>query len=125
MNAHEPKTMDHLLDELTSAVLENQRLAGLFTSDEVAQILPFLGLIRHLRQAYRPRRANRRFAARLQRDLMGRDYTVMERVRYLPPQVQIAACLAIVGTVLVLLRGRSVLAGQALGQIVTPVEAAS
>lgn len=105
-----PTPMDDFLTAATNAVLRGERdidsLArryGVSRSDCDAM----LPLIRQLKAAHRAERPSDQFKRKLHRDLMGApEYTLVERVRYLPPRVQLAAGAAVSITAALLLVGR-------------------
>lgn len=103
---------ESLLSNATDAIIHGQKLASEIR--QMPEMVLLLPLVRSLKQAYRPHRPARNYSARLRHDLVGGDqYTVIERVRYLPPRVQIAAFVAITMGALVLLRGRAMVVNQA------------
>lgn len=102
--------MDDFLAAVTDAVLHGERnterIAQRYGVPEADanQIVP---LIRHLKDAHRSERSSPQFRRKLYRDLMGApEYTLVERVRYLPPRVQLAAGAAVSITAVLLLIGR-------------------
>lgn len=105
-----PTPMDDFLTAATDAVLRGERdiesLArryGVSRADCEA-ILP---LIRQLRTVHHAERPSDQFRRKLHRDLMGApEYTLVERVRSLPPRVQLAAGAAVSITAILLLIGR-------------------
>jgi hypothetical protein len=102
---------ENLLSGATDAIIHGQKLAAEIR--QIPEMMILLPLIRTLKHTYRPYRPARHYSARLRHDLVGGEqYTVIERVRYLPPRVQIAAFVAIVAGALVLLRGRSMVLSQ-------------
>lgn len=97
--------LETLLASITDAVLRGQRLQQRFSEGELRQASAFLPTLRALNASYRPVRADRRYAARLRHDLMDQPYSVVDRVRYLPARVQLAAAsVAVLGAMLVLIQ---------------------
>jgi hypothetical protein len=97
MNASTP--MEDLLSAMTDAVLRGERdvhrLARRYDvpQAEAERLIP---MIYALRDAHRSQQPSPRFVRKLKRELMGApEYTLVERVRYLPPRVQIAAGVAV------------------------------
>ena len=102
--------MDDFLTAVTDAVLHGERNTGGIarrygvSEAESNQIVP---LIRGLKDAHKTERPSAQFQRKLYRDLMGApEYTLVERVRYLPPRVQLAAGAAVSITAVLLLIGR-------------------
>ena len=105
-----PNPMDDFLTAATDAVLRGERdVDGIarrygVSSADASRIMP---LIRNLKTVHMAERPSDQFKRKLQRDLMGApEYTIVERVRYLPPRVQIAAGAAVSLTAVLLLAGR-------------------
>ncbi|HYO88680.1 MAG TPA: hypothetical protein VER79_08525 [Candidatus Limnocylindrales bacterium] len=108
MNASTP--MEDLLSAMTDAVLRGERdvnrIARRYNvpQAEADRLAP---MIYALRDAHCSERPSQRYVRKLKRDLMGApEYTIVERVRYLPPRVQIAAGVAVGTAFGVLLVGR-------------------
>jgi len=102
--------MDDFLTAVTDAVLHGERnTVGIARRYGVAEadadrIVP---LIRGLKDAHKSERPSAQFRRKLHRDLMGApEYTLVERVRGLPPRVQLAAGAAVTLTAILLLIGR-------------------
>lgn len=102
--------MDDFLTAVTDAVLHGERHVGRIAQrygvaeTEANQIVP---LIQRLKGAHRSERPSPQFRRKLHRDLMGApEYTLVERVRYLSPRVQLAAGAAVSITAVLLLAGR-------------------
>ena len=98
------------LTAVTDAVLRGERdidrIAARYgvSAAEAEQIAPLIG---RLKAVCRPERPSERYTRKLRRDLMGTpDYTLVERVRYLPPRVQLAAGAAVSITAVLLVIGR-------------------
>ncbi len=105
--------LETILTDVTDAVILGSSLSSIFSAQSLREIAQFLPIIRLLSTSYTAVRPSKRYTARLRHDLMGQEYTVVERVRYLPARVQIvAAAVAIAAGCLVLLRGRSALLNQ-------------
>ncbi|MBE2183750.1 MAG: hypothetical protein IAE89_10025 [Anaerolineae bacterium] len=105
--------LETILTDVTDAVILGSALSSVFSAQSLREIAQFLPIIRLLSASYVAVRPSKRYTARLRHDLMGQEYTVVERVRYLPARVQIvAAAVAIAAGCLVLLRGRSALLNQ-------------
>jgi hypothetical protein len=101
--------LETLITAVTDAILSGGNGTSLVPPTRRREMESFIPLIRALNKSYVRVRPSRRYLARVQHDLAGEQYTVLERVRYLPPRVQIAALFAIVAGLLVLLRGRAML----------------
>jgi hypothetical protein len=102
--------MDDFLTAATDAILRGERdvdrIARRYSVSpaDADRIMP---LIRSLKLVHKAERPSDQFKRKLQRDLMGApEYTIVERVRYLPPRVQIAAGAAVSITAALLLVGR-------------------
>ncbi len=81
-----------------------EHYATSINTDEANQLL---SLIQRLYAVLVPVKPSRRFSARLKQDLMGQpERTMIERIRYLPPRVQIAAGVAVVAGLMILARRR-------------------
>lgn len=102
--------IDDFLTAVTDAVLRGER-----NTDRIAHRYgvaesdanQFVPLISNLKAAHRAERPSLQFRRKLYRDLMGApEYTLVERVRYLPPRVQLAAGVAVSITAGLLLIGR-------------------
>jgi hypothetical protein len=105
-----PTPMDDFLTAATDAALRGERdfdrIARRYgvSQADADRMVP---LIRHLKVVHKAERPSEQFKRKLQRDLMGvPEYTIVERVRYLPPRVQIAAGAAVSITAALLLVGR-------------------
>lgn len=108
MNASTP--VEDMLSAMTDAVLRGERDVNRIArrydvpQAEADQLIP---MICALHDAHRSQRPSPHFTRKLKRDLMGApEYTLVERVRYLPPRVQIAAGLAVGTAFGVLILGR-------------------
>ncbi len=102
--------MDDLVNALTDAVLRGERdmnrIARRYDVPQ-AEIDQFVPLIRSLKAVHTSERPSPKYLRRLKRNLQGApEYTLIERVRYLPPRVQIAAGLAVGATFGLLIVGR-------------------
>ena len=72
-----------------------------------SQVSSLLYVIERLREALTVVKPNRRFVQRLKVDLVGEpEPTVFNRIRYLPPRVQIAAGVALLAGVMFVARRR-------------------
>jgi len=105
--------LETILTDVTDAVISGESLSRVFSAQNLREVAQFLPLIRQLRSSYVPARPSKRYSARLRHDLMGQELTVVERVRYLPARVHLAAVVvAILAGGLVLMRGRAALLHQ-------------
>lgn len=97
-----------ILTDVTDAVISGESLSRVFSAQNLREVAQFLPLIRLLQTSYVPARPSKRYSARLRHDLMGQEYSVVERVRYLPARVHLAAAVvAILAGGLFLMRGRA------------------
>ncbi|MBL8147335.1 MAG: hypothetical protein JNL34_13200 [Anaerolineae bacterium] len=123
--------MDDFLTAVTDAVLRGERnTSGIarrygISDADAERIVP---LIHGLKFAHKSERPSSQFRRKLYRDLMGApEYTLVERVRYLPPSVQLAAGAAVSITAVLLLIGRfgrpvfRLLTGRAPVRSLTPI----
>jgi hypothetical protein len=99
---------EDLFDALTRAVLAGQRdldaVAGSYSAS--SSVWSWLRLIELLHNTLVPERPSRRYVSQLRQELMGQPLTVIDRVRYLPPRVQIAAGIALVAGFALIARSR-------------------
>lgn len=107
-NASTP--MEDMLSAMTDAVLRGERDVNRIArrydvpQAEADQLIP---MIYALRDTHRSQRPSPHFTRKLYRDLMGApEYSLVERVRYLPPRVQLTAGVAVSITAVLLLIGR-------------------
>lgn len=103
-----PNTSDDLFDALTNAIItgENPDAVLYRYAIPLSEAAVWIGLIRRLNRvlvAVHPRRS---YTARVRQELMGQPITMIDRVRYLPPRVQIAAGIAIAAGFVLLARRR-------------------
>jgi hypothetical protein len=88
----------------------------------LAEVDPFVTIIRRLRKTLMPVKPSRRFVNRLRADLRGApQYTVIDRIRYLPAQVHIAAGVALLAGFFMLVTRRRLPAMQRKPQEAAPV----
>jgi hypothetical protein len=102
--------LQNLLSALTDAILVDQTdLDHLYRQYNVprAEVESFLQLIQRLHVALVGVQPSRRFVQRLRQDLIGQSqWNLVNRVRYLPPRVQIAAGIALIAGFMLLSRRR-------------------
>jgi hypothetical protein len=73
----------------------------------LAEVDPLVSIIRNLRKTLMPVKPSRRFVNRLRADLRGApQYRVIDRIRYLPAQVHIAAGVALLAGFFMLITRR-------------------
>lgn len=98
--SQEPTTLQNLLAAVTEAILsDEQDLDTIVDRYAVprSDVEGLVHLIQRLHIALVGVRPSRRFAQRLRQDLMGQhQLDVINRLRYLPPRVQIAGGIALV-----------------------------
>ncbi|HVU12428.1 MAG TPA: hypothetical protein VHD90_14185 [Phototrophicaceae bacterium] len=99
--AQEPTELQDLLDAVTEAIInEDAGLDKIVTRYDVSRsdVEGLVSLVHRLHVALVGVRPSRRFAQRLRLELMGQERRgVINRVRYLPPRVQIAGAIVLVG----------------------------
>src|SRR5688572_13187219 len=102
--------IQNLLSAITDALLaEDANLDQIVEHYNVsrAQVEGAIFLIRRLHQALVGVQPSRRYVRRLKQDLVGApDTNLINRVRYLPPRVQIAAGVALLAGFMILTRRR-------------------
>jgi len=102
--------LEHLLAAVTDAILEDDANLDLIVSRYPiprAEIESFIRLIRRLHVTLVGVRPSRRFAYRLRQELLGQpEWNVINRVRFLPPRVQIAAGVALLAGFMLISRRR-------------------
>jgi len=103
--------LENLLSAVTDALLADERadLAPIVNRYAVPrhEVEGLVGLVRKLHVTLVGAQPSRRFVARLRNDLVGTQRTnIVNRVRYLPPRVQIAAGIALVAGFMLLSRRR-------------------
>lgn len=102
--------LHNLLSAVTEAILADERDLDRITAEYAVprgEVETFVNLIRRLHVTLVGVAPSRRFATRLKMDLLGvsqRD--VIQRVRFLPPRVQIAAGVALIAGLMLLQRRR-------------------
>ena len=106
----QPTELQNLLDAMTEAILnEEQDLESIVHRYAVprADVEGLINVVRRLHIVLVGVRPSRRFAQRLRQDLMGQQQrNVINRLRYLPPRVQIAAGIALVAGFMLISRRR-------------------
>jgi hypothetical protein len=114
-----------ILSSLTDALRdERANLEALMMQYELPreELDPFVSIIRRLRAALMPVKPSRRFVNRLRADLRGvPQYTVIDRIRFLPAQVHIAAGVALLAGFFMLITRRRVPTMQRKAQEAAPV----
>jgi hypothetical protein len=115
--AHEPSELETLLAAVTEAILhDEQDLDQIVSRYDVprSELEGLVNVIRRLHVVLIGVRPSRRFAQRLRVELMGdQQRGVINRLRYLPPRVQIAGGIVLVAGFMLLSRRRAALAEQA------------
>jgi hypothetical protein len=103
------------LSALTDALRdERTNVDAVITQYDVPrqEVEPLVTLIRRLRMSLTPVKPSRRFANRLRDDLQGApQYNVINRIRYLPAHVHIAAGVALLAGFFMLITRRRVTLG--------------
>ena len=106
----QPTELQNLLDAMTEAILnEEQDLESIVHRYAVprADVEGLFNVVKRLHIVLVGVRPSRRFAQRLRQDLMGQHQrNVINRLRYLPPRVQIAAGIALVAGFMLISRRR-------------------
>jgi type VI protein secretion system component VasF len=108
MSSYHPQMQD-MLSAVTDAMLANESVDAVLARYSVprAEVATFLVIINRLHQTIVGVKPSRRFALRLQQDLMGTPrMSVITRMRSLPPRVQIAAGVALIAGFMLLTRRR-------------------
>jgi len=106
----ESPELHNLLAAVTEAILnEEQDLDVIVHRYAVprADVEGLVTLIQRLHVALVGVRPSRRFAQRLRQELMGQRRGMINRVRYLPPRVQIAGAIVLIGGLMLLSRRRA------------------
>ena len=103
--------LENLLSAVTDALLadEHANLDQIVNRYAVprSEVEGLVGLVRKLHMTLVGAQPSRRFVARLRNDLVGTARgNIVNRVRYLPPRVQIAAGIALVAGFMLLTRRR-------------------
>lgn len=109
--AHEPSELEALLAALTEAIIEDEqnldRIVNRYAVPR-GELEGLVNVIRRLHVVLVGVRPSRRFAQRLRLELMGeRQQGVINRLRYLPPRVQIAGGIVLVAGFMLLQRRRA------------------
>jgi hypothetical protein len=108
--SQEPTALQNLLSAVTEAILNDEQDLDTIVDRYAVPRSDVEGLIRliqRLHVALVGVRPSRRFAQRLRQDLMGQhQLNVINRLRYLPPRVQIAGGIALVVGFMLLSRRR-------------------
>lgn len=105
----EPSTLQNLLAAVTEAILNDEQDLDVIVdrySVPRADVEGLVHLIQRLHVVLVGVRPSRRFAQRLRQDLMGQQMSMVNRLRYLPPRVQIAGGIALVIGFMLLSRRR-------------------
>lgn len=113
--------LQDLISALTDAILVDQTdLDPLYQQYNVprAEVESFLQLIQRLHVVLIGVQPSRRFVQRLRQDLIGQPHwNLVNRVRYLPPRVQIAAGIALIAGFMLLSRRRLAVLAREDGQL--------
>ena len=108
--SQEPTQLQNLLDAVTEAILhDEQDLDNIVSQYAVprAEVEGLINVIKSLHVVLVGVRPSRRFAQRLRQDLMGQHQrNVINRLRYLPPRVQIAGGIVLIAGFMLLSRRR-------------------
>lgn len=105
----EPSALQNLLSAVTEAILNDEQDLDVIVdrySVPRADVEGLVHLIQRLHVVLVGVRPSRRFAQRLRQDLMGQQMSMVNRLRYLPPRVQIAGGIALVIGFMLLSRRR-------------------
>ena len=106
----QPTTLQNLLDAVTEAIIsDGENLDDIVQRYAVprADVEGLINVIRRLHVVLVGVRPSRRFAQRLRQELMGQHQrNVINRLRYLPPRVQIAGGIVLVAGFMLLSRRR-------------------
>ncbi len=109
--AQEPSELESLLAALTEAILQDEQDLDRIVSRYAvprADLVGLVNLIQRLHVVLVGVRPSRRFAQRLRLELMGEQQSgVINRLRYLPPRVQIAGGIVLVAGFMLLSRRRA------------------
>jgi type VI protein secretion system component VasF len=108
--SQESSELHNLLAAVTEAIINDEQDLDVIVnrySVPRADVEGLMNVIKHLHVILIGVRPSRRFAQRLRTDLMGQSQrNVINRLRYLPPRVQIAAGIALVAGFMLLSRRR-------------------
>jgi type VI protein secretion system component VasF len=105
----EPSALQNLLSAVTEAILNDEQDLDVIVDRYAvprADVEGLVHLIQRLHIVLVGVRPSRRFAQRLRQDLMGQQMSMVNRLRYLPPRVQIAGGIALVIGFMLLSRRR-------------------
>lgn len=106
----QPTTLQNLLDAVTEAILNDEQDLDIIVSRYAvprAEVEGLINVIKRLHIVLVGVRPSRRFAQRLRQELMGQHQrNVINRLRYLPPRVQIAGGIVLVAGFMLLSRRR-------------------
>lgn len=106
----QPTTLQNLLDAVTEAILNDEQDLDTIVSRYAvprAEVEGLINVIKRLHIVLVGVRPSRRFAQRLRQELMGQHQrNVINRLRYLPPRVQIAGGIVLVAGFMLLSRRR-------------------
>lgn len=105
----EPSALQNLLSAVTEAILNDEQDLDVIVdrySVPRADVEGLVHLIQRLHVVLVGVRPSRRFAQRLRQDLMGQQMSMVNRLRYLHPRVQIAGGIALVVGFMLLSRRR-------------------
>ncbi len=108
--SQEPTQLQNLLAAVTEAILNDERDLDSIVSHYAvprAEVEGLISVIKRLHVVLVGVRPSRRFAQRLRQDLMGQHPNGMiNRLRYLPPRVQIAGGIVLIAGFMLLSRRR-------------------
>jgi chloramphenicol 3-O-phosphotransferase len=118
--AHEPSELETLLAAVTEAIIHDEQDLDQIVSRYAVprgELEGLVNVIRRLHVVLVGVRPSRRFAQRLRLELMGqRQQGVIQRLRYLPPRVQIAGGIVLVAGFMLLQRRRAASLAEPDGQ---------
>jgi hypothetical protein len=104
-----PLSIEAFLNAATDAVIDQRTIPAAWSEHydvTPSEAASWLALIRGLSAALVLVKPSKSFSGHLKSELIGRDRTMVERVRQLPPRVQIAATLAVAAGLWLLARRR-------------------
>ncbi len=108
--AQEPSELQNLLAAVTEAIINDEQDLDTIVSRYAvprADVEGLINVIKRMHIALIGVRPSRRFAQRLRQELMGQhSYNVINRLRYLPPRVQIAGGIVLIAGFMLLSRRR-------------------
>jgi hypothetical protein len=106
----QPTELQNLLDAVTEAILHEEQDIEIIVHRYAvprADVEGLVNVIKRLHLVLVGVHPSRRFAQRLRQDLMGEQQrNVINRLRYLPPRVQIAAGIALIAGFMLISRRR-------------------